>query len=91
MIERIDNQQIRHVSLLRERLAGQIKALNTANPDALLQRGYAIVTRTDDGITLTDAATAPPGTRLTIRLKSGELKARTEDNQSHDQYKRTLL
>lgn len=89
--ERIDSQQVRFLSLLRERLAGQVKALNAANPDALLQRGYAIVTSTDNGKILTDVADAPPGTRLTIKVKSGELKARTEDTQSHEQYKRTLF
>jgi exodeoxyribonuclease VII large subunit len=89
--ERIDNQQGRFLALLRERLTGQVRALNSASPDALLQRGYAIVTRSDDGKMLTDAADAPVGTRLTIKLKSGELKARTEDEQTHEQYKRTLF
>jgi exodeoxyribonuclease VII large subunit len=89
--ERIHNTHLRHLSLLRERLAGQVKALNAANPDALLQRGYAIVLRSDDDKMLMNAADAPPGTRLTIRLKNGELKARTEDEHTHAQYKRTLF
>ena len=48
-------------------------------PMPLLQRGYAIVTRSADGRVLTDATDAPAGTQLTIRLKSGEVKARTEE------------
>jgi exodeoxyribonuclease VII large subunit len=89
--ERIHNQQMRHLALLRERLQGRTKALHNANPEALLQRGYAIVTHTTDGTLITDANDVPPGTAISIRLKTGELKARVEDKDSHEQYKRTLF
>jgi exodeoxyribonuclease VII large subunit len=47
------------------------------NPEALLQRGYAIV-KTTGGEVVRDAAQAPPGTRLQVTLARGELKARVE-------------
>jgi exodeoxyribonuclease VII large subunit len=89
--ERIAGQERRYLALLRERLSNRLKALNTANPDALLERGYAIVSRSEDGKTVTHEKDAPVGTGLTIRLKEGELKARVEDKESHANYKRTLF
>lgn len=89
--ERILNQEKRYLALLRERLNNRLKSLNTANPEALLQRGYAIVTRSEDGKTVSREKDAPVGTGLTIRLKEGEIKARVEDKESHANYKRTLF
>jgi exodeoxyribonuclease VII large subunit len=89
--ERLAGQERRYLALLRERLSNRLKALSTANPEALLERGYAIVTRSEDGKTLTREKDAPVGTGLSIRLKEGELKARVEDKESHANYKRTLF
>jgi exodeoxyribonuclease VII large subunit len=89
--DRLQGQERRYLALLRERLANTLKALNTANPEALLERGYAIVKRSDDGKTVTAEKDAPVGTGLTIRLKEGEIKARVEDKESHANYKRTLF
>lgn len=90
-VERMAAQQKQYLNLLKERLASRIKSLETANPDALLERGFAIVTRSVDGKTITDEKDAPPGTGISIRLKEGELKARVEDKDSHGRYKRTLF
>lgn len=79
------------LALLRERLKARTAALNTASPQAILARGYAIVTRSDTGKTVTSERDAGPGTGVTIRLKDGELKARIEDKASHERYKRTLF
>lgn len=89
--ERLAGQERRYLSLLRERLGNRLKALNSANPEALLQRGYAIVLRSEDGKAISREKDAPVGTGLTIRLKEGELKARVEDKESHANYKRTLF
>lgn len=90
-LERMAAQQQQYLNLLKERLASRIKSLETANPGALLERGFAIVTRSVDGKTITDEKDAPPGTGISIRLKDGELKARVEDKDSHGRYKRTLF
>jgi exodeoxyribonuclease VII large subunit len=69
------------------RLTGARAALDTAGaalavlgPQATLDRGYAIVRRSDDGRIVRDAdADAPPGTRLALRVASGELPATADD------------
>ncbi len=89
--ERLNSQTRRHINLLRERLAARSKALQMANPQALLARGYAIVTRSEDGVRVKRERDAKPGTPITITLHEGELKARVEDKVLHEQYKRTLF
>jgi exodeoxyribonuclease VII large subunit len=59
----------------RDRLGGQVRALDAANPAALLQRGYAMLTRTDDGRRITRARDATEGTSLRITLYDGRLTA----------------
>jgi exodeoxyribonuclease VII large subunit len=80
-----------HVALWRERLNTRTAALTAADPFAPLERGYALVTLSDSGATITGVRQAPPGTGVTIRVKDGELKARIEDKDSHAQYSRTLF
>jgi exodeoxyribonuclease VII large subunit len=90
---RMDASARGRLALLRERLAGRRSALNAANPQAILARGYAIVTRTEDGTRVTSAEQgAPkPGVGITIQLHDGELVARVEDKETHGRYKRTLF
>ena len=89
--ERLNNQQKRHLSLLKERLAAREAALGTLNPDAVLGRGYAVVTRSEDQQPVTQEGDAKPGTGIHIQLKDGDLLARVEDKDSHGRYKRTLF
>jgi len=91
MSERMGSQTRRNLALLRERLETRQKALDNASPDNLLKRGYAIVTRSDDGKTITSTNDAPVGSGITIRLQDGEVAARIEDKESHGNYKRTLF
>jgi exodeoxyribonuclease VII large subunit len=56
-----------------EQLAAKLSQLS---PLRILERGYAIVSNAS-GI-LTDAASAPPGDRIHVRLAKGELNARVE-------------
>jgi len=67
------------LKLQRERLNAISRALEAANPEALLSRGYAIVTRAGDGKRITDANDAAPGTGITITLGSGELRATVKE------------
>ncbi len=59
----------------RERLAAQARALDSANPLLLLRRGYAIVTRTEDGARVTSVQHAAEDTPVTITLHDGRLAA----------------
>ncbi len=98
--QRLDDWNTRLVSiqrgrlaLLRERLSSRVSALNAANPQAILERGYAIVSLSETGERVTSAGKdAPkPGVGITVRLHDGELKARIEDKDTHERYKRTLF
>jgi exodeoxyribonuclease VII large subunit len=54
-------------------------ALAVLDPQATLDRGYAIVRRAADERILTAPEEAPPGTQLSVRLATGELTATVDD------------
>lgn len=64
------------VALAGARLQAVLRALHATSPLATLGRGYAIVTRAQDGAVLSDASGAPPGTEIEARLARGTLAAR---------------
>jgi len=51
------------------------RGLNALSPLATLERGYAIVTRADDGALVTRSDTVTAGARIDVRLASGGLVA----------------
>ncbi len=59
----------------RATLDATASALAVLDPQATLERGYAIVRRAADERILRDPTEAPPGTALAIRLAAGELPA----------------
>ncbi len=61
------------ITLRRERLHGLHARLDTLSPLATLERGYAIVSRSDDGTVLLRADQVVPGDALEIRLRSGQV------------------
>lgn len=63
----------------RALLTARIRTLELANPRALLQRGYAIVTRAADGQRVRDAADAAPGTEIAVHLGRGQLTATVKE------------
>jgi exodeoxyribonuclease VII large subunit len=63
---------------LDQRLAIAGRTLDAVSPLATLSRGFATVTRVDDGKLLRDAHDAPPGTEIETRLARGRLRARVE-------------
>lgn len=67
-----------HLRDLGRSLEGAKARLDAYHPLSPLKRGYAVVTRERDGRILRDAAEAPPGERLRIRLHRGELGAKVE-------------
>jgi exodeoxyribonuclease VII large subunit len=88
---RLASLEAKRLSLLRERLSARTSALNAADPRSLLKRGYAMVYRSDDRLRIAQAEGATPGTGITIQFHDGELKARVEDKETHERYKRTLF
>jgi exodeoxyribonuclease VII large subunit len=66
---------VRRVAGARGSLSAAGAALAVLGPQATLDRGYAIVRRAGDGSIVRDPAEAPAGTRLDLRVATGELPA----------------
>ena len=66
---------VRRVATARASLGTTTAALAVLGPQATLDRGYAIVRRTDDGRIVRDPLDAPPGTPVALRVARGELPA----------------
>ena len=96
--QRLDDQELRlqrawHTahSALAARLAEGTAALGAADPQAILQRGYALLTQVQDGARVTSVTEAGVGDALLAQLRDGELPLRVEDRESHERYRRTLF
>ena len=57
-------------------------ALAVLDPQATLDRGYAIVRRATDGVIIRDPAEAPARTRLAVRVARGDLDATVDGGAS---------
>jgi len=88
---RLSRSQHSSLKLLRERLQSKSAALEAASPQAILSRGYALITESESGRRIVSELDGQPGMGITIQLKDGELKARVEDKDTHERYKRTLF
>jgi len=55
-----------------------VQLLRSVSPFAVLQRGYALVTRQDDGTVVRSPRQAPVGSQVQVRLAHGGLRARVE-------------
>jgi len=73
--ERLERAMPHRVQRLGPRLAMTERALRSLSPLATLDRGYAIVSRRDDGHVLTDSAEISPGAGIVVRLARGRLAA----------------
>jgi len=63
----------------RDRVRSVTTVLETANPRAVLERGYSIVSDEASGRTITDAAEVATGTRLVIQPAKGRITVRAEE------------
>ncbi len=68
----------RAADLRRSRFASLATRLDSISPLKVLDRGYAMVISLRDGRAVVDAASVEVGDDLSIRLKRGRLRARTE-------------
>lgn len=75
--QRLKRAQSYYLERLEERLMAKNAALNAASPDAILARGYAIVTD-KDGKVIKSEADVQTDDQLTIRVHQGMIKARVE-------------
>ena len=74
--QRLEAQMRSTLGGLEQRLALAVRTLDAVSPLATLGRGFAVVSRVDDGRLLRDAADAPAGTEIEAKLARGALRAR---------------
>ena len=65
-----------HIALVQERFAGLEQRLNALNPQAVLERGYALVQRVDDDALVTEAAQVKQDDALKVTVHDGTFGAR---------------
>ncbi len=68
--------QVHYLQLALERLKGLDSRLSTLNPSAVLQRGYAIVTRQADGAVVSRKSQVGLDDDLSIQVQDGEFGSR---------------
>ncbi len=66
------------ISLRRTRLEGLARVLDGMGPVRVLDRGYALVWRAEDGRLVRSVKNAPSGAMLRIQVADGNLNARSE-------------
>ena len=83
-------QQKGTLALMRQRLTAQERALRSADPNAILGRGYALVTRAD-GTRVTSRRDVKAGQAIHLQVSDGEIVARVEDKEKNERYPNTLF
>jgi exodeoxyribonuclease VII large subunit len=63
----------------RQRIDALAERMNSANPQTIMARGYAMLRREGDGKRLTSVQDAAPGTSIVVRMQDGELAARVKE------------
>lgn len=82
LFDRATVRMTHHLGRWRDRLSAQHRALDNANPLTLLERGYALVTRTSDGHRVTSVRDAAAGTSVVITLHDGRLIATVRERET---------
>jgi exodeoxyribonuclease VII large subunit len=82
--ERLRRAIARNLDETKQRLKLAERALASLSPLATLERGYAIVQRSDGGALVTDAAQVKRGTAIDVRLARGSLAATVDDTNKGD-------
>ncbi|UHD18103.1 exodeoxyribonuclease VII large subunit [Thiocapsa bogorovii] len=82
LAERLARARARLAETRSERLLRAVAGLEARSPLATLARGYAIVTRLQDGAIVRAPEQAPSGTRIEARLARGRLIAVVESESS---------
>jgi exodeoxyribonuclease VII large subunit len=85
--QRLDELSRRAARALAQRLAletahlaGASRRLESLSPLAVLRRGYAVVTRLEDGKIVKTAEEAPGGSALQVRLAAGSLSVKVQES-----------
>ena len=68
------------IRFAEQRLRGGVERLQALSPLAVLQRGYSIARRLEDGTVIRDAADLKDGERLRLTFARGTARVRVEDD-----------
>jgi len=79
LARRIESAFAHRLDMQRAHLSGLTQKLAALNPLAVLQRGYAVVTRAEDGKLIHSAQQATGGLTLTVRVADGAFGAVVSD------------
>ena len=74
--QRLHHAGVRNLLTRRTQLAGLVRAMEAVSPGRTLDRGYAIVTRVDDGVLVRAANQVAVGEAIDTRLASGRLRSK---------------
>jgi exodeoxyribonuclease VII large subunit len=79
---RVYSSLLHHVQLQSTHVQGMWRRLEALSPLGVLGRGYAVVTRKEDGNVISRIAQARPGEQVTIRVSDGQMDAEITDRKS---------
>src|SRR5215212_735654 len=79
---RVYSSLLHRVQLQSTHVRGMHRRLEALSPLAVLGRGYAVVTRKDDGSVVSRVAQTQPGQGVTIRVSDGQINAEVKDHKS---------
>ncbi|MBI3243529.1 MAG: exodeoxyribonuclease VII large subunit [Chloroflexi bacterium] len=92
--QRLDDLTLRSLSatrhaleISRHRAGGLTQRLAALSPLAILQRGYAVVTRANTAHVIRSAAEVQPGDPLDVRVSQGKFTASVDSPQRHEDRK----
>ena len=75
LTRRAHSSLLHHIQLQSAHIKGMQRRLEALNPNAVLARGYAVVTRKDDGSVISRVAQAKEGQPILIRVSDGQIGA----------------
>ncbi len=75
LTQRLHHASGRDLAERRTRLASIVRAMQAVSPVHTLERGYAIVTRADDGKLVRASTQVTVGDEIDTRLASGQLRS----------------
>ena len=80
IVRRANRAMHQRLTLESTHLNSAARRLGSLSPLGVLRRGYALVTRLQDGKIIQNAVEAPAGTELRVRLAEGGLDVRVQQS-----------
>ena len=82
LLRRVHSSLLHRIQLQSTHVKGMQRRLEALSPLAVLGRGYAVVTRKEDGSVISRVAQTQPGQQVAIRVSDGQVDAEVKDHKS---------